>query len=276
MNDLIDAHVTHMRALGLSDNTREDRWRILVTADRQLPHGLDHANRREIEAFLANPRWGANTRCTHFSHLAEFYRWAADADSPELTLNPMAGMRRPKPPKATPNPASEEQIGHALANSPPWWQLVITLAAYGGLRVADICRLRREDVTPERILIRAGKGDRTATVPTHPQIWRLVGPRPPGLLVPGVGGRALRPGRMSAMARRHFDALGLPQVHLHMLRHRFATMLLRGGADIRVVQELMRHSSLQTTAGYLAITDGQRRDAITALPTCASPLQSAA
>jgi site-specific recombinase XerD len=60
-----------------------------------------------------------------------------------------------------------------------------------------------------------------------------------------------------------------------MFRHRFATMLLRGGADIETVRQLMRHRSLETTRGYLAISDGQRVAAVAALPAFAAELVAA-
>jgi integrase/recombinase XerD len=54
----------------------------------------------------------------------------------------------------------------------------------------------------------------------------------------------------------------MPDMHLHRGRHYFATALLRGGANIRVVQELMRHSSLATTAKYLAVSADELRAAV--------------
>ncbi|MET9199038.1 tyrosine-type recombinase/integrase [Gordonia sp. NPDC003585] len=48
----------------------------------------------------------------------------------------------------------------------------------------------------------------------------------------------------------------------HCLRHHYGTELVRGGADLRVVQELMRHSSLATTAIYTAVSDDRKREAI--------------
>ena len=56
----------------------------------------------------------------------------------------------------------------------------------------------------------------------------------------------------------------------HSLRHWYATQLLREGADIRVVQQLMRHASLATTAGYLAVESDALTAAVAALPDLAT------
>ncbi len=60
----------------------------------------------------------------------------------------------------------------------------------------------------------------------------------------------------------------------HSLRHSYATELVRAGANIRAVQELMRHSSLQTTQRYSQVLDDDRRRALALLPNRPIPLRS--
>ena len=264
MSVLIERYATHMRAAGLAARTIKDRTRVLTIADRELPYGIDIAADTELETWLANPAWNAWTRATYFHHLAGLYRWATGGIDPHLTFDPMAGMPAPRPPETVPRPATDEQVRTALERSPQNWATAVRLAAYAGLRTAEVQRIERADVAADYLTIRHGKGGRTDSIPTHPELWRVVEGRPDGLLVTGRCGAVLNiPSRQSD----HFRKIGLPGVHMHMFRKWFATMLLRGGTDIETVRQLMRHKSLQTTQVYLSIASEQRVTAVAALPT---------
>lgn len=272
MSALIELYVTRMQAAGLAVRTIRDRRRVLTIADRELPYGIDTALAAELDAWLANPTWGAWTRATYYHHLAGFYHWAAGGIDPYLSYDPCVELTPPRTPESVPHPATDEQVRLALERSPLCWATAVRLAAYAGLRAGEVQRIRREDVAQDYLTIWHGKGDRTAKVPTHPEIWRVVEHRPAGLLVTNRHGGALGiPARQS----EHFRKIGLPGVHMHAFRHWFGTMLLREGADIRTVQLLMRHRSLQTTQGYLEISDEQRVSAVAALPTFMPKLRAA-
>jgi integrase/recombinase XerC len=265
--DLIDAHVAHLRAGGYAARTIRDRGELLARMDDQLPEGLYQATTDELEQWLADPTWSQWTRVTYHSHVRGFFRWACAGDDPHLDWDPSAALARPRNPARVPHPITEEELNAALSRSDRRWRLVITLAGFAGLRAGEISRLRREDVTAEAIRVVKGKGGRDAVLPTHPAIWALVARLPAGLLVRTRTGKEFTDDQLSVMARHHFDSIDMPEVHLHRLRHRFATQLIRSGADIRTVQELMRHSSLATTAGYIAVTDEQRVRAVAGLAT---------
>ena len=276
MSQLLHAHLLHLRSAGLAERTITDRQRVLTTLDRQLPYGIDHADADELTTWLANPDWHPWTRCTYHRHIRGFYRWATDPRDPRLTLDPSATLPSPRNPEADPDPVTDDQLRTALERSDTRWQLAIVLAAYAGLRATEIARLRREHVTPEHLTVRNGKGGKTAKLPTHPEIWRRVADTPDGLLLPAHSGRPYVGGQLPTRARMHFNRIGMPDVHLHRFRHWYATMLLRQGADIITVRDLMRHKSIKTTEAYLAIVGEQRRLAIRTLPALSSPQQEAA
>jgi integrase len=206
------------------------------------------------------------SRCAYHLTIKSFFDYLIEFD--HRIDDPMRKLKAPKSPRSLPKPVSEEELATALSRLDPMWQLVVTLAAYGGLRRGDIAALRREDVTESSITIRAGKGGRDAVVPTHPRIWAMVEPMPPGPLIRKRTGQRADANWLGSLANYHFHRIGMPDLHLHRFRHRFATVLLRdkerggAGANLRVVQELMRHSSPATTARYTLVTVDELRGAI--------------
>ena len=263
MSYLIDAHVAHMRAQGLSERTVLAREQILRRLHDDLPLGLAYAATTELEEWLGRAGWSKSTRATYAMHIRQFYDWASGR---ALLGDPAADMARPRPPKCLPNPVTDQELALALAKSHEPWRLAITFAAYEGLRVSEIARLDRQDVTEESIRLR-GKGDNPEIIDTHPAVWEEVKDRPPGPLIVDKYGRRVHGHWMSAHARHHFDAIGMPQVHMHRFRHWFATSLMEGGANLRTVQEAMRHNSVTSTQIYTKVRNGQRRLAIRSLPT---------
>lgn len=263
MSYLIDAHLAHLRASGQSQRTIGAREEVLRRLHAYLPMGLAWATTDEIERWLGNEQWSAWTRATYAMHIRGFYRWAAGR---YLDGDPTAEMARPRHPQGTPEPVTDEELALALERSRDPWYTAILLAAYEGLRVSEIARLRREDVTEESIRV-IGKGGDTQRVDTHPIVWAHVKDRPSGPLVTDYRGRPVTGRWLSAHARHHFDAIGLLDVHMHRFRHWFGTRLLESGASMRIVQEAMRHRSVTSTQIYTAVSSGQRRTAIRSLPT---------
>lgn len=267
MSDLIPRHLEHLEGAGKSPRTVADRKRLLEHADACLPYGLDEAHYDEIAAYLANSAWSTWTRSTYWSHLRGYYRWAVKVG--ELTLDPMGLLDRPPAGECLPDPVTDDELALALHRSPAQpWGMAIMLAAYAGLRCCELVRLRREDVTVNDLRVRVGKGRRAAVIPTSPILWAYLQGRPRGLLVTSVTGLAMSAHYLASNQRRlHWERIGLAEVHLHRFRHWYGTTLLRLGADLRTVQELMRHRSIISTQGYTLIVSEQRSQAIATLPS---------
>ncbi len=145
---------------------------------------------------------------------------------------------------------------------------------YGsGLRVSEVLDLRPEGLRLDERFVRViGKGDKERAVPlTEASVEALRRYRdgarallagrarrdPGNLFLNRRGGRLSRMG-LWRILRRHAVAAGISgDFHPHMLRHSFATHLLEGGADLRVVQELLGHASVTTTEIYTHVDRGQ-------------------
>jgi integrase/recombinase XerD len=156
---------------------------------------------------------------------------------------------------------------------------LVELLYAAGLRVSEALRLDRRDLSTDGGFVRVvGKGDRERLVPVGDVAleWLaryLAWPRPGWLEAAGEGDgpdsalfvtpRGRRLARQSAwhIVKAAAEAAGLgDRVSPHTLRHSFATHLLEGGADLRVVQELLGHASISTTQLYTHLTGERIRE----------------
>lgn len=141
---------------------------------------------------------------------------------------------------------------------------IVELLYATGIRVAELCGLDIDDVQlDERVVRVTGKGDKQRVVPFGIPArdalarWlevRAVGePTTPAVFVGTRGGR-LDPRVARAVVTRLSAAAGVPTVAPHALRHSAATHVLDGGADLRMVQEMLGHATLATTQRYTHVS----------------------
>lgn len=269
MSDIIENHIDHLRAGGRCKSTIYERQRLLERVNQGLPWGVDEADGAEIVAWFGGPHtstWSVATRFIYWNHLWCYYEWATDYG--KLALNPMRRLIKPPRAKHLPDPVTDTELDLALGRSPCWpWRTAVMLAAYAGLRCCELTEVKREDCTEEALLVRRGKGDKPRSVDMAPLLWDYVKDLPPGPLVRGRRGRGLAAQTISQEQHQHWVKIKLSEVHMHRFRHWFATSLLRQGADIRTVQELMGHSSLTSTQVYTQVVSASRRAAVRLLPS---------
>lgn len=256
------------RAAGYAETTIGDRHELLARVESDLGelHAITPA---KLTTWLARPGWSAQTRATYYNHLHGYYLWALKGGL--ITVDPMLNLARPRVPKRSPRPAAAEQYRQVMTLAEPRWRIAATLARFAGLRASEIARARREDMDRDDIRV-LGKGGRTDTLPTHDAIWSLIADAGPGHLVLSPSGVPYTPAGISHAFGTRVRQLGIARPFgLHMLRHAYATSLLRdpqdggAGANLRVTQELMRHASPATTAVYTQVTDSERRRAVLSL-----------
>lgn len=263
--DLVPAHLEWLQAAGHAETTIRARQRVLTHADNHLPEGLAEASEAEIITYKATAGWSKWTRHTYDGHLRGFYAWGVHAG--HLILDPMLYIPRPKQGDRTPNPCTDGELLVALTAPIQPWRMAIMLAMYAGLRCCEIVTTERRDIINGRLRIR-GKGGKVRWVPVAGPLWREIEHAPPGLLCVGASrGQQLSPQMLTQMQRAVWRRLGLDDAfRLHRARHWFATSLLEAGVDVRVVQELLGHASLQSTQGYMAVTSARMVGAIQMLP----------
>lgn len=202
-----------------------------------------------------------------------------------LEVDPTAKVGVPKRPRSLPKAIAIEDVERLIEAPAPEDLLgrrdrAMLETLYGaGLRISELVGLDVDDIDLEKgsLLVRAGKGEKSRVVPfgraarkaveayltlTRPVlVARSLGARSGGaLFVNSRGGRLSRQGCWKIL-KAHAAASGLEgKVSPHTLRHSFATHMLDGGADIRVVQELLGHASLATTQVYTLVSDTRLRE----------------
>ena len=175
--------------------------------------------------------------------------------------------RRPLP-KALTMPQTEALLAAPVGDDPIALRdrALLEILYAAGLRISELVDLDVDDIDLSARTVRCvGKGDKERIVPMGRvaqravEAWLVRGrpalrPTSPSMLVNRRGGRLTRQGGWKIL-KKHAEAAGLGDtVSPHTLRHSFATHLLDNGADVRVVQELLGHASVNTTQVYTLVS----------------------
>jgi integrase/recombinase XerC len=219
------------------------------------PRPLVDATTADIETWLDSRPLGPQGRTWHTSNVASFFRWCVRAEY--LDLDPTVRVVRPRLPRRVPRPWAPDDIAVALELADARMRCWLLLAGLAGLRVQEIAGLERAHVLdtlePPLLLVAAGKGGHERVVPLHPAVavaLRAYGMPHRGPVWPGQRG-PLRSNTISCYVARFLHGAGI-SASAHMGRHAFATATLRACHDLRLVQGLLGHASVATTAIYCA------------------------
>ena len=261
---LVDQYAAWMRSWGAADKTIQAR--TIMARGRLTAWNLEGFTPEHIQAFLGRPRLSKWTRSTYHSHLKSFCEFLVAGGW--LNTSPMEDVRKSRRPRSTPRPLAEHELALVLSTATGRNRDWILLALDAGLRAHEIAKICGEDVTPEGIFVN-GKGDVEAVLPTHPDIGAMATRYPrQGYWFPSPYGGHIKAETVSHAVSALFTSLGI-KGSIHRVRHNYGTRLLRNGENIRRVQKLMRHATLETTALYTAVDEDELREAIYRLPSSA-------
>lgn len=236
------------------------------------------------------------TLARHLATLKVFFRFLES--NGRLTDNPSAHLDQPARWKRLPGVLSPRQMrslveaarepetppGSKPKPGPPLWmrdRAMLELMYACGLRASEVGALTLSDILTSQRLVRVtGKGEKQRLVPMGtPAIEaldryfadcrpvlitaeRAAERRDKGRVFLSKTARPIDRVRVWQIVRRYADLAGLGHVHPHMLRHSFATHLLSGGADLRIVQDLLGHADIATTQIYTHVDKDRLRSVI--------------
>jgi site-specific recombinase XerD len=240
------------------------------------PQDVGRTLLRRYVAHLTTRRFAKRSIARKVAALRRYFRWLQR--SSVIAVDPSASLRAPSGEGRLPRVLASHEIDQLLdgrdagtAEEPAWRASrddAVLETLYGsGVRVSELCGLDVDHVDLRaRTLVVWGKGGKQRRLPLSDpaaealENWACVRPE----VVPASCGAALfgneRGKRLTPRdVRRIIDRRSATPTHPHALRHSFATHLLDGGADLRVVQELLGHSDVATTQRYTHVSNERLR-----------------
>ncbi len=238
-------------------------WRFAVFLGRS-PDTATIEDVRLYQLHLAKQHFGPPT--INLAVIALRFFFNVTIERPELGRH-LATVHKPR---KAPVVLNQEEMARLLEAAPGLKYKAAFGVAYGaGLRVSEVVALKVSDIDSKRMTLRVeqGKGQRDRYVMLSPQLlewlrdwWRAA--RPQAWLFPGqnpVNPMSAR--QLSRVVRETARTAGIAKrVSPHTLRHSFATHLLEQGVDIRVIQVMLGHAKLETTALYTRVAVNTIRD----------------
>jgi site-specific recombinase XerD len=254
--------IEDMTIRNLSPKTQQGYIRIVKGFAAFLGRSPDTASAEDVrryQAHLAASRVGVPTRNHTVSALRFLFKVTlgrGDIDS---------HIRIAREPRKLPVVLSPEEVARLLDAAPGRglkYKAALSVAYGAGLRVSEVVALKISDIDSQRMLIRVeqGKGRKDRYVMLSPHLLELLRAwykqaRPRGWLFPGRHPvQSMTTRQLTRACHEAAQAAGIEKrVSPHTLRHSFATHLLESGTDIRVIQTLLGHVKLDTTARYAQV-----------------------
>lgn len=293
MDDRIDAFLHYMSAERGSSKNTIDAYRNDLNGFRRSAAGSNDGepgpaaseiDRQMILGFIEDLNKRDYAKATVARKVAAVKSFCAFLlDHGDLTSNPTASVDSPRAPKPVPKPMSTQEVD-SLLHEPLKYDTseatrdaaMLELMYATGMRVTELVSLNLDSLhlLPDGAYVRCvGKGSKERTIPVYPQAVAaleryLEVARPallknrtqPALFVNRRGERLTRQGFWLILRNYAKSAKLKTHVTPHTLRHSFATHMLRGGASVRDVQELLGHANVSTTQVYTQLADEHLRE----------------
>ena len=206
-----------------------------------------------VADFLIPYNYSVSTHRQAISGIKQFAKFK------NIEIEIIQSIFQPKKEQVLPKVLSTEEIIRLIQKTPNIKHRIILALLYSsGLRIGELISLKTHDVFKERrqIIVRMAKGKKDRVVILAESVLLMLDNylkayEPKEYFIGGQNGGQYSPNSVRAILKRACKAAGINRkVTPHMLRHSFATHLTEQGVSIRVIQELLGHSKLETTMIY--------------------------
>lgn len=235
--------------------------------------------RRELQGYARlRADKGHSSRSNMFCTLRTFYRWAVEQGY--VALSPAAAFKTPTKPHPLPRALTKDQVRALLKHlredegfRQRRDETLMLTGLYSGLRACELAALRwfMIDIPGMVINIELSKMNKGRSVPIHPELakilekWRKIQGGKDREPVFSLNGAPINPNRVGKVARKLAIRLHIP-LTAHVLRHSFATWMLRRSGNIYAVSKSLGHSQLAQTQIYVSADVEELREALETLP----------
>ncbi|RLF20539.1 MAG: hypothetical protein DRZ82_01985 [Thermoprotei archaeon] len=260
INDVLEQFRAYLEFKGYSKGTIKQYCNDIKLFLRHINVRPWEANRETIMLFLLNlnrkRKYKSSTLYRKICSLKTFYEFLRKIGL--ISENPVDEIERPKVRRNLPQFLTKEELNKLMSVADKFRdKLIIRLLYVTGLRVSELVNLNWEDIdfNNREIIVRAGKGGKSRIVLIDDRTLNML--KEYRRLIRKEKGSVFD---LSVRTVQHIvkelrERANIPKkVTPHVLRHTFATHLLEAGADIRAIQELLGHSSLNTTQIYTHVT----------------------
>ncbi len=258
----IEGYRGHLRGEKKSENTVNEYSLIVKNMLKYLRKRAEDITLTDLNRYKmylsTRKRYSKNSLYLAVKAIRSYFRYKGLDTANKLTS--------PKRPKQMPKYLSEEEVKRLLevSRENPRDYAIISLLAYSGLRVSELCNLRLEDVDfNERVIyVHSGKGDRDRIVVVSARVieaiqdYLLTREDDMEYLFSSQKSEKISRVQVFRIVKKYAKKAGIKkEVTPHVLRHTLATTLLRRGVDIRFIQQFLGHSSVATTQIYTHVDD---------------------